>query len=68
LKARCDGMGLQPRGTKGESGGQTGKFQKYSQLKNSIDHSFPKNIFLNFLTFRLNKNWTCIFYQGKFNP
>merc|ERR1712086_85218 len=24
LKARCDGMGLQPRGTKGESGGQTG--------------------------------------------
>ena len=30
LKARCDGMGLQPRGTRGESGGQTGKFQKYS--------------------------------------
>ena len=26
LKARCDGMGLQPRGTRGESGGQTGKF------------------------------------------
>merc|ERR1712066_546507 len=24
LKARCDGMGLQPRGTRGESGGQTG--------------------------------------------
>merc|ERR1712086_1059226 len=24
LQARCDGMGLQPRGTKGESGGQTG--------------------------------------------
>ena len=30
LKARCDGMGLQPRGTRGESGGQTGKFLKYS--------------------------------------
>ena len=57
LKARCDGMGLQPRGTKGESGGQTGKFQQYSQLKNSIDHSFQKKIFLDFLTFtRLNKN------------
>merc|ERR1712119_203241 len=24
LKARCDGLGLQPRGTRGESGGQTG--------------------------------------------
>merc|ERR1711935_987238 len=24
LKARCDGMGLQPRGTRGKSGGQTG--------------------------------------------
>merc|ERR1712027_178522 len=24
LKARCDGMGLQPRGTRGESGGQAG--------------------------------------------
>merc|ERR1711963_1298548 len=24
LKARCDGMGLQPRGTRGESVGQTG--------------------------------------------
>ena len=68
LQARCDGMGLQPRGTKGESGGQTGKFQQYSQLKNSIDHSFTKKIFLDFLTFRLNKNWTCIFYPGKFNP
>ena len=25
LKARCEGLGLQPRGTRGESGGQTGK-------------------------------------------
>merc|ERR1712244_34387 len=24
LKARCEGLGLQPRGTRGESGGQTG--------------------------------------------
>ena len=30
LKARCDGMGLQPRGTRGESGGQTGKLSKFS--------------------------------------
>ena len=33
LKARCDGMGLQPRGTRGESGGQTGKFLKYSSCQ-----------------------------------
>ena len=44
LKARCDGMGLQPRGTKGESGGQTGKFQQYSQLKILKITLFQKNI------------------------
>jgi protein-arginine kinase len=28
LKARCEALALQPRGTRGESGGDTGKFLK----------------------------------------
>merc|ERR1712051_695194 len=38
LKARCDGMGLQPRGTRGESGGQTGHTYDISN-KHRLGHS-----------------------------
>ena len=41
LKARCEELAVQPRGTRGESGGQTGKFQINS--KNCLDFlKFPK--------------------------
>ena len=45
LKARCEGLGLQPRGTRGESGGQTGKavglfsfFKFFLKKLNLLDH------------------------------
>ena len=40
LKARCEGLGLQPRGTRGESGGQTGKtdFLITKKLRNFKPH------------------------------
>merc|ERR1711936_1161075 len=38
LKDRCEGMGLQPRGTKGESGGQTGHTYDISN-KHRLGHS-----------------------------
>merc|ERR1711897_15191 len=38
LKARCEGLGLQPRGTRGESGGQTGHTYDISN-KHRLGHS-----------------------------
>ena len=51
LKARCEALNLQPRGTRGESGGQTGK-QTY--LSNTL---CQKNIFCPFtLAYFLDQN------------
>ena len=40
LKARCEALNLQPRGTRGESGGQTGKTTFFNSLKfdNNLGH------------------------------
>jgi protein-arginine kinase len=36
LKARCEALALQPRGTRGESGGDTGRFFKHIFLPNNF--------------------------------
>jgi len=40
LKARCEELALQPRGTRGESGGDTGKFSASLKLQSKTPSKF----------------------------